>query len=157
MKSVALPFGDGTVQVQLPDRAQVVKASQPNTRIAPAADEAEAVRSALEQPLGMPRIGELVRPSSRVLIAFDDPTVPSYGSIRRLAVEGVLAELAARGVADEQITLICVYVLCRSRRVVARKSIRTELNWSKIIADQRNSNLSSRTPALRGPHREGNA
>ena len=83
MKSVALPFGDGTVQVQLPDRAQVVKASQPNTRIAPAADEAGAVRAALEQPLGMPRIGELVRPSSRVLIAFDDPTVPSYGPIRR--------------------------------------------------------------------------
>ena len=95
MKSVALPFGDGTVKVQLPDRAQVVKASQPNARIAPAADEAEAVRAALEQPLGMPRIGELVGPSSRVLIAFDDPTVPSYGSIRRLAVEGVLAELAA--------------------------------------------------------------
>jgi hypothetical protein len=69
VRSVALPFGDGTVQVQLPDRAQVVKASQPNARIAPAADEAAAVRAALEQPLGMPRIGELVRPSSRVLLA----------------------------------------------------------------------------------------
>jgi hypothetical protein len=45
MKSVALPFGDGSVQVELPDRAQVVKASQPNARIAPAADEAEAVRA----------------------------------------------------------------------------------------------------------------
>jgi hypothetical protein len=30
MKSVSLPFGDGSVQVQLPDRAQVVKASQPH-------------------------------------------------------------------------------------------------------------------------------
>src|ERR1700722_17036761 len=99
MRSVALPFGDGFVQVQLPDRTQIVKASQPNARIASAADEAEVFRAALEQPLGMPRIDELVRPSSRVLIAFDDPTVPSYGSIRRLAVEGVLAELTARGVA----------------------------------------------------------
>ena len=113
MKSVALPFGDESVQVQLPDRTQVVKASQPNARIVPATDEAAAVRAALEQPLGMPRIGELVRPSSRVLIAFDDPTVPSYGSIRRLAVEGVLAELAARGVADEQITLVCANALHR--------------------------------------------
>ena len=34
MKSVALPFGDGSVQVQLPDRAQVAKAGQPNVRIA---------------------------------------------------------------------------------------------------------------------------
>jgi hypothetical protein len=113
MKSVALPFGEESVQVQLPDRTQVVKASQPNARIAPAADEAAAVRAALEQPLGMPRIGELVRPSSRVLIAFDDPTVPSYGSIRRLAVEGVLAELAARGVAEDQVTLVCANALHR--------------------------------------------
>jgi nickel-dependent lactate racemase len=113
MKSVALPFGDGSVQVQLPDRTQVVKTSQPNARIAPVADEAEAVRAALEQPLGMPRISELVSPQSRVLIAFDDPTVPSYGPIRRLAVEGVLAELAARGVAEEQITLVCANALHR--------------------------------------------
>lgn len=40
MKSVALPFGDGSVQVQLPDRTQVVKARQRNARIAPATDEA---------------------------------------------------------------------------------------------------------------------
>src|SRR5271156_914384 len=113
MKSVALPFGDGSVQVQLPDRTQVVKASQPNARIAPAADEAAAVRAALEQPLGMPRIGELVRPSSRLLIAFDDPTVPSYGSIRRLAIEGVLAELAAAGVTDEQAPVVCANALHR--------------------------------------------
>jgi nickel-dependent lactate racemase len=113
MKTVALPFGDGSVRVQLPDRTQVVKASHSNTRIEPAAYEAAAVRAALEKPLGMPRIGELVRPSSRVLIAFDDPTVPSYGSIRRLAVEGVLAELAARGVAEDQVTLVCANALHR--------------------------------------------
>jgi nickel-dependent lactate racemase len=61
----------------------------------------------------MPRIDEPVRPSSQVLIAFDDPTVPSYGSIRRLAVEGVLAELAARGVPEEQVTLVCANALHR--------------------------------------------
>ena len=97
----------GPYKFSCPIVRQVVKAGQPNARIAPAADEAAAVRAVLEQPLGMPRIGELVRSSSRVLIAFDDPTVPSYGAIRRLAVEGVLAELAARGVADEQVTLVC--------------------------------------------------
>jgi nickel-dependent lactate racemase len=113
MKSVVLPFGDGSIQVQLPDHTQVVKASQPQTPIEPAADEAAAVRAALEQPLGMPRIGDLVNTSSRVLIAFDDPTVPSYGPIRRLAVEGVLAELAASGVAEDQITLVCANALHR--------------------------------------------
>src|SRR5262245_19432558 len=113
MKSVVLPFGDGKVQAQLPDRAQFVKANRTNAGIAPAADEAAAVRAALEQPLGMPRIRDLVKPSSRVLIAFDDPTVPSHGPIRRLGIEGVLAELAARGVADEQVTLVCANALHR--------------------------------------------
>jgi hypothetical protein len=113
MKSIALPFGDDSVQVQLPDRTLFVKTGQSNVGIEPAADEAAAVRAALENPLGMPRIRELVRPSSRVLIAFDDPTVPSYGAIRRLAVEAVLAELAAGGVAESQITLVCANALHR--------------------------------------------
>jgi nickel-dependent lactate racemase len=113
MQSVALPFGDGSVSVQLPDRTRVVQANSSNAGIEPAADEPAAVRAALESPLGLPRIRELVRPTSRVLIAFDDPTVPSYGSIRRLAVEGVLAELAAAGVADERVTLVCANALHR--------------------------------------------
>jgi len=66
MKAIALPFGDGSVEVQLPDRAQVIKASQPNARIAPAADETEAVRVALEQPLGMPRISTAMRSTARL-------------------------------------------------------------------------------------------
>jgi nickel-dependent lactate racemase len=108
-----MPFGDGSVQAQLPDRTQLVKARQSDARIEPAVDEAAAVRAALEKPLGLPRIGDLVRPSSRVLIAFDDPTVPSHGAILRLAVEGVRAELTARGVADKQITLVCANALHR--------------------------------------------
>jgi nickel-dependent lactate racemase len=113
MKSVLLPFGEGTVQVRLPDRTQVVKAGQPKSRVEPAADEAAVVRAALEKPLGMARIRELVRSSSRVLVAFDDPTVPSYGPIRRLAVEGVLAELAASGVEEDHVTLVCANALHR--------------------------------------------
>ena len=108
-----LPFAERTIDVELPDRARVVKASQGSARIEPLADQAAAVREALAQPLGMPRIGQLVRPGSRVLVAFDDPTVPSYGSIRQLAIEAVLAELAAAGVGEEQVTLVCANALHR--------------------------------------------
>src|SRR6476620_9612764 len=97
-----LPFGDGTIEAELPERTRVVTPGSSGGRIAPLADEESVVREALAAPLGMPPIGDLVRPSSRVLVAFDDATVPSYGPIRRLAVEGVLAELAAAGVAEEQ-------------------------------------------------------
>jgi nickel-dependent lactate racemase len=108
-----LPFGDSSVPVQLPERSRVVQAGSSNPGIEPAADEPAAVRAALENPLGLPRIRDLVRPTGRVLIAFDDPTVPSYGPIRRLAVEGVLAELAAAGVDDERVTLVCANALHR--------------------------------------------
>ncbi len=113
MKSIALPFGDRSIEVRLPERTQVVKAGRQFARVEPLADEAGAVRAALDRPLGMPRIGDLVRPSSRVLIAFDDPTVPSHGPIRRLAVEAVLAELAACGVAEKNVTLVCANALHR--------------------------------------------
>ncbi len=113
MIAQTLPFGDGTIDAQLPDRAQIVKGSQSNTRIEPLADPASAVREALAQPMGMPRIKELVKPGSRVLIAFDDPTVPCYGPIRQLAVDAVLEELAAAGVDEEQVTLMCANALHR--------------------------------------------
>ena len=102
-----LPFADGAIQAMLPDRTRVVSGNQWPAAIVPLSDEDSAVREALSRPLGMPRIARLVRPSSRVLIAFDDPTVPSEGPIRRLAIEAVLDELSAAGVAEGQVTLIC--------------------------------------------------
>ncbi|MBI3840114.1 MAG: DUF2088 domain-containing protein [Planctomycetia bacterium] len=109
----SLPFGEATIRAELPERTRFVKGGQSNSRIAPLADEVAAVGEALARPLGMPKIGALVRPSSRVVIAFDDPTVPARGPIRRLAIEAVLAELATAGVGEEQVTLICANALHR--------------------------------------------
>jgi hypothetical protein len=113
MITQALPFGTEAVEVELPERTRVVKAAQWPEGITPLADEAAAVREALAHPLGMPPIGRLVRPDSRVVIAFDDPTVPSDGPLRRLAIEAVLEELSAAGVADDRVTLICANALHR--------------------------------------------
>jgi Lactate racemase N-terminal domain len=113
MITQTLPFAEGTIEAELPERTQIVAGSQWQTGIEPLADEAAAVRLALARPLGMPRIQKLVRPSSRVAIAFDDLTVPSHGPIRRLAIDAVLEELAAAGVAQQQVTLICANALHR--------------------------------------------
>jgi hypothetical protein len=48
-----------------------------------------------------------------VLIAFDDPTAPSFGPVRRLAIEAVLEELAEASVPEENVTLICANALHR--------------------------------------------
>jgi nickel-dependent lactate racemase len=82
-------------------------------RVKPAEDQAAAVRDALAQPLGLPAVRELVQPGAHVLIAFDDPTVPSFGPVRRIAIEALLAELNGAGVPEENVQLVCANALHR--------------------------------------------
>ncbi|MEX0787084.1 MAG: lactate racemase domain-containing protein, partial [Dehalococcoidia bacterium] len=110
----SLPYGDTSVQVELPNRARVVRGGAGGgVRVEPAAGQRAAVRDAVANPLGVPRIREQVRGDRSVLIAFDDPTVASYGPVRRLAIEAVLDELAEAGVPDERVTLVCANALHR--------------------------------------------
>jgi len=115
MIELTLPYGEGTVQAKLPDRTRVLGGRGGGTtgRLEPVADQAAAVRAALARPLGLPRIRELVPAGGRALIAFDDPTVPSFGPVRRLAIEAVLEELAGAGVPEEHVTLVCANALHR--------------------------------------------
>ncbi|MCH7718346.1 MAG: DUF2088 domain-containing protein [Chloroflexi bacterium] len=116
MIELTLAHGEGTVRATLPDRTRVIRGGGgggAGSRLPPVADQEAAVRDALAQPLGLPRIRELVPSGGRVLIAFDDPTVPSYGPVRRLAIEAVLAELAEAGVPEENVSLVCANALHR--------------------------------------------
>src|SRR5690242_18171209 len=113
--NVALPYADGTLTVTLPAGARVLS-SAPALALPPLADLDGAVRGALASPLGLPRIGALVRPSSRVTIAFDDHTTGSFGPIRPVAIRAVLDELAAAGVARSQVRLVCANALHRMCR-----------------------------------------
>ncbi|MBI3107606.1 MAG: DUF2088 domain-containing protein [Candidatus Rokubacteria bacterium] len=112
---VELPYGDRTVEATLPARTRILS----NAEIAalpPVEDLPAAVERALQAPLGLPRIGELVRPGASVTIAFDDATVASYGPIRGVALEAVLRELEAAGVPRRNVTLICANALHRMFR-----------------------------------------
>jgi hypothetical protein len=112
---VELPYGEGTLPAEIPDRAALI----PNTELVtlpPVEDLEAAVRQALAEPRGLPRIRELVRPGASVAIAFDDATVPSYGPIRRVAIKAVLEELEAAGVSRSNVTLICANALHRMLR-----------------------------------------
>jgi len=123
MVEVRLPYGDSTVSTRLPDRARIVRGgAERGQRLEPVADQDAAVRDALAHPIGLPRIGALVQPAARVLIAFDDPTVPSFGPVRKLAIDAVLDELASAGVAEERVQLVCANALHRkwTREELAR-------------------------------------
>lgn len=111
-----LPFGDATIDVELPDRARVIArggGAGSGGGLAPVDDLDATVRDALDHPLGLPPISDIVRPGARVVIAFDDPTVTSFGPIRRVAIEAVLAQFADAGVPETDVSLICANALHR--------------------------------------------
>lgn len=109
-----MPYGESTIQADLPEGTIIVgggNGSRP--AVEPPPRQADAVREALADPLGLARIGALVRPDARVLIAFDDPTAPAFGNVRSIAIEAVLAELRDAGVPEDNVTLICANALHR--------------------------------------------
>ena len=107
-----IPFGETVVAVELPDRARVIGGGF-GTKLPPLPDLDTALREALDAPLGLPRVEELVRPGARVTIAFDDPTVPSFGPIREKAIGQILERLGGAGVRDDDVTLLCANSLHR--------------------------------------------
>ena len=116
MPTVTLPYGDQTIQAELPSRARIIFRSGgagAGGGLAAVSDLDAAVRDALNAPLGVSPIRDLVRPDSRVVIAFDDPTVTSFGPIRRVAIEAILEQLADAGVPETNVTLICANALHR--------------------------------------------
>ncbi len=114
MQDVLLEYGDGTMPVSVPDNATVVRYGE-TYQDPPAVDAVEATRRALASPLGCPPLRELAGPGKKVVIAFPDRVKGgSHPSAhRKVALPLILEELAAAGVRDEDITLICAIGLHR--------------------------------------------
>lgn len=118
-------FGDRMIQVRLPDHTQTAPPGL--TAPIPAVEDPEAaIRNALQEPLGLPPLRDMVRSNWKVTIAFDDPTVPCYAPIWEPAIRLVLGELEAGGVKPKNITLLCANAL-------HRKFTRMEL--AKVIGE----------------------
>jgi len=113
--TVALPYGETTMPADLPDDT-VMLSTVESAPLPPVDDLDGAVRSALAAPLGLPRIGALVKPGAKVTIAFDDHTTGSFGPIRKVAIQAILDELEAAGVGRRDVTLICANALHRMLR-----------------------------------------
>ena len=75
-----------------------------SNRREPLADVAGAIAEALAHPIGTPLLRGLAKPGDRVSIVFTDIT---RASPDHLLVPALLRELAAAGIHDEDITLLC--------------------------------------------------
>jgi len=96
---VDLPFGREMLPVEVPDSATVLLPSA----VRPLADEAGAVLASLRSPIAGVPLRERVRPGQSVAIVISDVTRPVPN---QLLLEPVLAELAAVGVSDADITIV---------------------------------------------------
>ncbi len=97
---ITLAYGREGLTLDLPARSQVVR-----SRFTPGiADEPAAIRAALRKPIQSAPLAEKVRAGDRVVIVHSDITRPTPND-RILPV--LLDELAAAGVAREDVTLLC--------------------------------------------------
>lgn len=114
MQDVLLDYGDGRMQVQLPDHAVVVRYGKTYTDPL-AVDPVEATRKALAAPLGTPPLRQLAGPGKKVVIGFPDRVKGGAQpkSHRRTVIPLIVEELLAAGTPIENITLLCAMGLHR--------------------------------------------
>ena len=112
MTETQIVCGDRFETVHLPPDAQIVSPGV-SVPLEPAAGLAGVVQAAMDRPLDRPPLRELVAPGRRVTVAFDDATVPCYAPLWSVALPLIVAELAAGGVRDEDISFVCANALHR--------------------------------------------
>jgi nickel-dependent lactate racemase len=97
-----VPFGASELAFSLPEGMEALTV-QPQP-VEPLADVESALATALAEPVSSPPLRKLAHAGDRICIVFTDATraVPDH-----LLVPGLLRELQAAGVRDEDITLLC--------------------------------------------------
>lgn len=110
-----LEYGDGYLQVQLPDSAIVLQPGRTRPEPPPLQDPIEATRQALRNPLGTTPIPDQVGRGSRVVIAFPDRVKGGSHATahRRVTIPLLVEELERAGVRRSDITLVCAIGLHR--------------------------------------------
>lgn len=110
---ITMPYGNGVLMAEVPDRTQTVKSSWTPEKLAPVNDLEAEIKRALSEPLDSKPLPELVKPGSTVAIAFDDPTVLCFAPVRQTAVKLILEQLLKAGVKKKDILFVCASALHR--------------------------------------------
>jgi len=111
-----IPYGNSTILSELPERTRVL--TNTNKPLPAIPDPAQAVRDAINSPVGHDPLHKLVNSKSKVTIAFDDP-IGSMASKERqpgfveVAIKVLFEELEKLGVDRHNIRLVCAVGLHR--------------------------------------------
>jgi len=99
---LTLPWGHETIALSLPDSWHIAATLKP-AALSGAPDPKAAAEAALQSPVGLPRLCELVRPGIRIALVIDDISRPTPVS---LIFPAILAELQAGGATPSQVTVV---------------------------------------------------
>ncbi|MFH1479907.1 MAG: lactate racemase domain-containing protein [Pseudomonadota bacterium] len=105
-KRVTIEYKDTWTEISVPKDATILQYGTPDFPEIPLHPDPErAVKEALENPIGMERLPDLVKKGSKVTIAFDDPI--KHPESIKVVIPIVVDELTGAGVREEDITLLC--------------------------------------------------
>ncbi len=130
--NLSLFSGDDLVRVSVPPHTRVILPPHPWP---PLPQYEASVREALYNPLGSPALVTLVKPTSRITIAFDDPCLPlppMARDIRERAISVVLEELFKVGVPKDRVRLVCAIGLHRKWRPRELRHVLGARIWSEM-------------------------
>ena len=127
MKKLQLGFGNGYQEVTLP-RENLLAILNAN-EVTVGLTGSEEVARALEQPIGAPKLAEVVRPGEKIAIITSDITRPCP---TRLILPPVLDRLYAAGVRPEDITLVFALGSHRPHTQEEKQRLAGERAWSEI-------------------------
>ena len=134
-----LPYGKSEVCVRIPTR-NFLGSIDPKEKSGVADVQAEILRG-VREPFNSKRLGEIVKPESKVTIVVDDATRPAPIS---LMVAAMLEELAVAGVKDENITVVFA---CGIHRPVTRDEA-VKLLGENIVSRVKTVSHDPRAPDL---------
>ena len=97
MAKYELRYGDGTVSFEY-DEKNVIGVIETNVMEETELSSEEVIRNAMENPVGTPKLEEMVTPSSKVVLAIGDKT--RLWTKQSIMVKVVMEKLGEIGVPD---------------------------------------------------------
>ena len=113
---LALPFGKEWLEAEFPEDVKVISPGYGMAKLEPHENQEKAVEEGIKNPLDSMPIREIAKSGDKVVIAFDDPTVPCFAPVWVAALKTVIKELKAGGVDLKDVRLICANALHRKFR-----------------------------------------
>ena len=131
-KKVTIEYHNTWIDISVPENAEIFRYGTPEFPEIPLhPDPEQAVKDALENPIGIERIPELVNRESKVTIAFDDQ-LKSPAEALRVVVPVVVDELLKAGVKEENISLLCATGTHCKRRPNELKALLGEQTYKRF-------------------------